>query len=176
MNANTLVVMQSVELYIKANHRSPSLLDLKAMTGMKSTAAVNYHLTVLVWEGYLRREKGKMRTLEVVRGSNEITIPTRAVVREPNGRASRRAQRESKKQSIPKIDTEEMKRIKAIRDAIRLKRLGDEQRRRRDGLGDRIEMIVAQAKQRETCSGKGDVFLNSSALFPNRRVRGSKVG
>jgi hypothetical protein len=176
MNANTINVMESVELYIKTNGKSPSLLDLMTLTGLKSTAAVNYHLTTLISEGYLRRDKDKykQRALAVVRGSDEITIPTPPVVREPNGRASRREK--VKKQASPKIDIEEMKRIKARRDAIRLKRLHDEARRRRDGLGDRIEMVVAQAKQRETTSGKGDVFLNSSALFPNRRVRGSKVG
>lgn len=173
MNASTLAVMESVELYIERNAVSPSLLDLKGMTGMKSTAAVNYHLRVLINSEFLAREKYANRGLKVLRPSTEIKVDAPAEhVREPNGRISRKASRQRTQNSEITID--EMKRIKAQRDAIRMKRLREENAKRREGLDERIDRVVAEAKARE--SSKGDPFYNSAPLFQNSRVCGQKVG
>lgn len=175
MNASTLAVMESVELYIERNAESPSLLDLKGMTGMKSTAAVNYHLRVLINSEFLAREKYANRGLQVLRPSTEIKVSTKAEhVREPNGRISRKARRQRTPNTEIKIDITEMKRIEAQRDAIRMKRLREENAKRREGLDERMDRVVAEAKARE--SSKGDPFYNSAPLFQNSRVCGQKVG
>ena len=176
MNANTLAVMESVELYVKEMGESPSLLDLMDLTGLKSTAAVNYHIKALICEGYLGKDKYKQRALVVLRDSSGIQVPTLAdVAREPNGRVSRSVKAHLKHTpKLNRIDMAEAKRIKAARDAIRLKRLKEENARRREGLDERMDRVVAEAKARE--SSKGDPFYNSQPLFQNSRVCGSRLG
>lgn len=50
---------------MEANGYAPSVRDIKAALGIKSTATVHSYLTKLEMKGYIHKEQGKSRTLRV---------------------------------------------------------------------------------------------------------------
>lgn len=64
---------------MEANGYAPSVRDIKAALGIKSTATVHSYLTKLEMKGYIHKEQGKSRTLRVdadgVTGQPSVRVP-----------------------------------------------------------------------------------------------------
>jgi len=63
----------------EANGYAPSVRDIKAALGIKSTATVHSYLTKLEMKGYIHKEQGKSRTLRVdadgMTGQPSVRVP-----------------------------------------------------------------------------------------------------
>lgn len=64
---------------MEANGYAPSVRDIKAALGIKSTATVHSYLTKLEMKGYIHKEQGKSRTLRVdadgMTGQPSVRVP-----------------------------------------------------------------------------------------------------
>ena len=60
-------VLDAIRGHVQANGFPPTIRELGAMLGLRSSATVAQHLQALVDKGYLERQEGKPRTLRLLR-------------------------------------------------------------------------------------------------------------
>ncbi len=76
---------QQILDFIKKETRTkgypPSVRDICAAVGLKSTSSVHAHLSTLERQGYIRRDSSKMRAIEII--DDEFGLPERDIVNVP---------------------------------------------------------------------------------------------
>lgn len=74
------LIMEYVNQFIQENGYSPSIREIGAAVGLRSTASVSYHLQALQEKGLLQAPAGKGRKRALVTGSRAGQIPVIGVV------------------------------------------------------------------------------------------------
>ncbi len=74
------LILQFVNRFVQENGYAPSVREIGAAVGLRSTASVSYHLTQLQKKGYLQSPASKGRKRAVVAGSRPGQIPVVGVV------------------------------------------------------------------------------------------------
>ena len=59
-------VLTELKKYIAKNGYPPTVRELCALTNLKSTATIHVHLDQLISKGYIRKDKEKNRTIEIL--------------------------------------------------------------------------------------------------------------
>lgn len=67
-------VLGFIELHIKQHGFPPTIREIGLHLGIKSTNGVNDHLNALQKKGFLTREEGKSRTLQLVHSSDDSVV------------------------------------------------------------------------------------------------------
>lgn len=70
MNILTLkqaVVLIALQNFLKEHSYCPSIKDLCALTGLKSTSTIHFHLSQLEKKGYISYPKGVKRVIRVLK-------------------------------------------------------------------------------------------------------------
>ena len=73
-------IMEYVNQFVQENGYSPSVREIGAAVGLRSTASVSYHLQALQEKGYLQSAAGKGRKRALVTGARPGQIPVVGVV------------------------------------------------------------------------------------------------
>ena len=60
-------VFKAITDFIDKNGYSPSIRELCIVTGIKSSSTLHSYLIKLELEGYIKREKGCSRTINIIR-------------------------------------------------------------------------------------------------------------
>lgn len=75
-------VLKELKKYIAKNGYPPTVRELCALTNLKSTATIHVHLDQLATKGYIRKDKDKNRTIEIL-VPNEYSTKDETVVSIP---------------------------------------------------------------------------------------------
>lgn len=75
-------VLKELKKYIANNGYPPTVRELCALTNLKSTATIHVHLDQLATKGYIRKDKDKNRTIEIL-VPNEYSTKDETVVSIP---------------------------------------------------------------------------------------------
>ncbi len=72
-------VYQFIQIYIQEHGYSPTVRDICRSTGISSTSHVSYCLDRLEERGLIQRDRGKARSIRLVKRSEEANSPTLAI-------------------------------------------------------------------------------------------------
>ncbi|MBQ6890937.1 MAG: transcriptional repressor LexA [Oscillospiraceae bacterium] len=73
-------ILEFINQFTQANGYAPSVREIGAAVGLRSTASVSYHITQLQKKGYLQAPEAKGRKRSLVTGSRPGQIPVVGVV------------------------------------------------------------------------------------------------
>ena len=73
-------ILEFINQFTQANGYAPSVREIGAAVGLRSTASVSYHITQLQKNGYLQAPEAKGRKRSLVTGSRPGQIPVVGVV------------------------------------------------------------------------------------------------
>ncbi len=74
LNAKEQAMYDYIAESIRKNSFSPSVRDIKAALGIKSTSTVHAYLGRLASKGYITREDGKSRTVRTAESAEEMSV------------------------------------------------------------------------------------------------------